>query len=442
MRTLLKLFFVPYLQFMAKLHLVVIPVVGMICLLRIEELMLLLPGLYPFTLYACSNRHQFKDNISWMLATFNKRTLITYHIVSQTLVSILLVALSALGVVATTILTIMVFPASSDSSTKVGTEQLLAEVRSGVDWVSTKEQLIFVMVGLFFLTTLYSPVSLKESLRQFDEDMRGQKKKLQLGAVFLFSMIFTLEFAEIGVRQFILPLLCSAIVGQLLYLVMIYNRAFALFNPRHYRRVLPGAAVLAVLFGLGCYQLALGRFEHSKNADHRVAELNFLGHFAPELSEAAFTDLVKEVRDPAKTIEVFADKRPIPVAAKVVWVQEAKSFGIALEVIRSLGEKELQLLNEPRVWQKLDTLHAELLAKNPAAAQYALASFMRHLQKAKWAPLKPEQLGERAPLEQVALLEWQRRSAQENYAKALQHPELSPRALELHLGRAPASTPP
>lgn len=443
MKTLLSLFYIPYLRFLGKFHLVAVPLVGLVYVLRLEDFMILAPMLYPFALYTSLNRHQFKDNIPWMLSTFNKRTLITYHLVSQTLITLLLMLLSGLGVVLMTIATITLMPAAGEKAPAVSNNQALSMVTRQFDWISTKEEMILAIAVLFFLTTLYSPVSLKDHLRQMEEGSQKLKKHQQklkvLVAAGVVSMVL-LTFFEAPLSGYLLPLLSTVLVAQVLYVVSMYNKAFTLFHPRHWRTLFVSGAVSALAVAGVFGTLSHSRMRQSMNADQRVAEISFLGAFAPTLSDDEFSKLVAGTTDPFEVLEVFRGKRTIPFGLKKKWMRESKDFGVALEVIKSLDEKELALMRLPETWVHLDQLYRKLADKNPAAARWKVSSMMRDMHSRKWSPPGTQGLEEVPMLQQVAVLEWQRKDSPRIYAETLQNPGLRPEALDIHLDRAPAAT--
>ena len=75
MKTLLDIFFKPYLKFLLKFNLIALAAFFIAIISGIQEVISIAPFLYFFGLYSTTNRHQFKDNISWMMASFSKKTL-------------------------------------------------------------------------------------------------------------------------------------------------------------------------------------------------------------------------------------------------------------------------------------------------------------------------------------------------------------------------------
>jgi len=443
LKTLLRLFYIPYLRFLAKFHLIALPLIILSYVLRLEELMVLVPMMYPFALYTTINRHQFKDNIPWMLATFNKRTLIRYHLVSQTLVMFLLALLSSVVVLATTIATITLLPKASEAPERGMNGKALDLIAThSFDWMSTKEQCLLVIAAVFFLTTLYSPVALKEHLRQMEEGA-DKWKKWRWPMVFGLLAILLTHGAGLKLTQLTLPLLATLIVGQWIYLVNVYNKAFTLYHPRLNRRLWQGGAVAALCLSVGLGQLSLHRIRTSPSADQRVAEMAFLGTFAPRLNDQQMVALLKDVKDPSAAVELFGEHRQIPLAVKGQWLKSAQEFGVALQVIQTLQDQELQLLNRPDQWAQLDRAYQKLYASNPAAANWRLMAFNRHLKKHHWRPAtSTADIGQRPMLEQVVLLEHLRQHHKDHYVQVISKPGLSPQALDIHLERAPASQKP
>lgn len=438
MKTLLSLFYIPYLRFLVKFHLVTVPLILMIYVLRLNDLMLLAPMLYPFALYTTINRHQFKENIPWMLATFNKRLLIQYHLFSQTLVMGLLALLSSVGVLIMTIASITLLPKSADKLGASAGEQALSLLSPDSSWMSTKEQVILVVAAIFFLTTLYSPVSLKDHLRQMEESSQKWKKfKFHFIGAGAFLIAAHIWFESLKV--FVLPFLSFILVGQIFYIVFMYNRAFTLFHPKHYKKLSAALTVSGVMTLVGLASLSSWRLKHSDNGDQRVAELSFLGIFAPKTTDKEFLALVKGVKDPVTVIEVFKGKRVIPLEAKLAWIKEAKEFGVALEVVKSLNGQEIMSAQDQEMWAHLDTLYTKLVTQNPAAASWRLSALKRHLISEKWNPIAGVSFVKSPVLEQLMFLEWQKKNSPQEYSQSLTSKDIKAEVLDYHLDRKPAS---
>lgn len=409
----------------------------MIYVLRLNDLMLVAPMLYPFALYSTINRHQFKENIPWMLATFNKRLLIQYHLFSQTLVMGLLAILSSAGVFMMTIASITLLPKSADKMANNAQDQAMSLLSSDTTWMSTKEQIIIAVAAVFFLTTLYSPVSLKDHLRQMEEGSQSWKKyKLHFIGILFFLVVTQLWFE--GIKTVVLPLLSFILVAQLFYILFMYNRAFTLFHPRHYKKLVSTMGVAAILLSFSIGHLSRWRLEHSTSGDQRVAELAFLGAFAPKISNEEFLALVDGVKDPVEVIEIFEGKRVIPLKAKLNWIKEAKDFGVALEVIKSLKGPELVFHQEEEIWKNLDALYSKLLSQNPAAANWRLLALKRHLLNEGWGPEQAVSFSKSPALEQLMFLEWQKKNSPKEYSKSLVNRDIKDEVLNLHLDRKPA----
>lgn len=438
MKTLLSLFYVPYLRFLFKFHLVAVPLLVLIYFLRLKDLMIVAPMVYPFALYTTINRHQFKDNIPWMLATFNKKTLIQYHLFAQTLVTGLLAVLATAGVFFTTIATITVLPQSSDKISGMSREKTLEAFVNGAGWMSTKEQCILFIAALFFLTTLYSPVALKDHLRQMEEKSERWKAYRWHGLAGLVLLAIAHRLG-MGLQHLLLPLLVSVLVFQLVYLVSMYDRAFALLRPQTFRRIWQGGVVVGLVMMASVGQLSRARFWHAPHADQRVAEAAFLGVFAPQLSDAEFMELAKIVKDPSALIETFPE-RTIALDVRRQWLMDAQDFGVAVVVIEGLAEKDMPMLADPAVWEHTDKLYHKLWASNPASARWRYAELRRYLLGHGWKPSQ-EAFSERPALEQALVLEWSKRQSSELYMERLKGEGLRPEALDVHLNRMPAGTP-
>ncbi|MBY0516635.1 MAG: hypothetical protein K2P81_07000 [Bacteriovoracaceae bacterium] len=392
MRTLLNLFFLPYLKFLGKFNLFAIPVIAFVLLIRIQELMLVVPMLYMFALYSTSNRHQFKDNIPWMLATFNKKTLISYHLLSQTFLLLSQAFSTSVMMVGYFIATIMLAPELTDqvlpemgSTSSKGAGAVLAKGISPL--AGTKEQLVLLAVVIFFLITMYSPVALKEYLKQMEE--KGGRKKtnkelaLNVGLI-LAGSLFVLWAQP---AEWMVIFLSFILVTEITYIIWIYNKAFVLFHPKHYK--LGGVAAFGVmaLMCWGTYSVSLRRYHSKAPAEVRMAELDFLGSLAPKIAPAEFTALAKEVKDPQFVLEFL--KKPqfanlMDPKQLQYWVLEAKELGVAMRLVKALPKKELSWLEEKKVWSHLEKLYADLNEKNPASAQFQAKSLERHLFAMKW----------------------------------------------------------
>lgn len=386
MRTLLNLFFVPYLRFLGKFHLYAIPVMAFVFLVKIQELMVLAPMVYIFSLYATSNRHQFKDNISWMLSTFNKKTLIRYHLLAQTMVLITQAMLSSVTMVAFFAIMVWVAPESSDqvlpelsaASSKTAT----GVVAKGISPLAgTKEQMVLLVAALFFLITMYSPVSLKDYLRQMEE--RGGKKSVQQqlrdAGILMFAAAVMLSLDP---ANWLVILLSIVLVAEVAYLVWMFNRAFVLFHPRHYKAAGVGVVAVMMFVSLGVYQLSLSRFKNHKAPEVRLSELVFMGELAPQLTPREFTGIAKQVKDPQFVVELLRNQELASLIEKEqlkAWVLEAKELAIALRVIKTQQASQLMWLSDAVVWQHLEKLYADLKERNPASADWQVKSFERHL---------------------------------------------------------------
>lgn len=442
MRTLLKLFFYPYLRFLVTFHKYALPLLVLVFVLDLDVLMMIAPGLYPFALYSTINRHQFRDNISWMLATFNKRTLIGYHLLSQTFVTLILAVLSGAMTVAITAANVAL--SSRVPTAGVGSQRAEAFLRQ-TDWTSTKELVIFGMVLLFLLITLYSPMALKDQLRAAEERW-GQKKltpkmKVLLGA-YLVVCAGVLYAQELKLSLFTLPLLALALVAELFYIVYIFNRAFVLFHPRRYLRLAQGGVALALLLTVGIRHRAVEQLRHATNPDQRVSELIFLGPFAPSLSERELLNLLASATDPAPVLEYYELKgQRVPTVLKDRWLTQITSFESIVEIARTMRGKEVQRLNSGNIWKQASESYAKLEATNPAAAQYRLRQLGRHLKEQGWTPLGQTTLAlaQRPMLEQLFYLGHIKRQDRKAYALLLERGDLNQRALDIHLDRAPAS---
>lgn len=373
MRTLLELFFIPYLRFLGKFHLIAIPVIGLLFALRINELVLLAPWLYTFALYATTNRHQFKDNIPWMLATFNKRTLVGYHLFSQTLVLAILVGLSTLGIVTLTTCVIWLMPESSHQvATDIATTSHPLMKSAGHGVLGTKEVMVAINMLVFFLTTIYSPVALKEYLRQMEEGAT-RAKWLRYGVAGVVLFVGLSVVVDFGLRRWMLPLLASVLAAQLMYILWMYNRAFVLFHSRQYVKITAFALALVPLFAGAGWIVAQTRYHSARGPEERVAEWMFMGALAPTSDSSTFWKTLAEVEDPGSVLELFSQRElaALPASLRRRWILKAQDFGVGLRLVESFSPQDSRLtLEAPGVGLHLENLLTKLKQKNPAAAAF------------------------------------------------------------------------
>lgn len=413
MRTLLNLFFVPYLRFLMKFHFYAFCIAGLAFMLRVEELLMVLPFLYFFGLYTTSNRHQFKDNISWMLASFNKKTLISYHILAQSMVLLLQLILTSLVMVIYVVALSVLMPESSDqilpdmASMGPG-KSVIAKSLSNQS--TTKDYLAILCAGIFFLITMFSPVSLKDYLRQMEEQgskWSHKKKMLAVGAYILGLSLFI----YIRPEQWLIPLLSLILVGEMYYVIWIYNRAFVLFHEHHHRRGLIVASVMVLFTSSLIYRHSLSEFKNGSSAEVKLAELKFLGALAPAVTSKDFVALAREIKEPRVIAQMIGDRRfghLIPSSEIERWVLEAKELAVAIRLIEEVSTDKLTWLNKDKHWQKLEDLFNELYIRNPASAAWQARRLENHLVSKKFK-LREREFAQRGALEQyVSLLWWKK----------------------------------
>lgn len=448
MRTLLSLFFVPYLRFLGKFHLYALPVAALVFLVRIPELMILAPMIYMFALYTTMNRHQFKENIPWMLATFNKRTLVRYHLFAQTLLIVCQAICSTVVLVGFFFVMILVAPESSDQvlpemAASKGAGAVLTKGMSPL--AGTKEQMVLAVVVIFFLITMYSPVSLKDYLRQLEE-RQGKKSQQKQILQFAVGAVMCAWLVYLNPSQYLGPLLSFILVAEIAYVVWMFNRAFALFHPRHYRHGLMASAAVVVVVTMCVQSLSLYRFQYATLAEARLTELSFMGALAPKISAQEFTAIARKVKDPSFIMDMLDEPR----FAKLItpeqlksWAVDAKELSVALRLVKTLPAQELTWLERPDSWTHLEKLFSDLHTRNPASAAWQAKSFERHLVRQKWLPKADAALADRGPLQQLVLLGvWQKQSP-DLYRTAVAK-EIHPLTQSLHWdegARAPASKP-
>ncbi len=448
MRTLLSLFFVPYLRFLGKFHLYALPVMGLVFLVRIPEVMVLAPMLYMFALYTTMNRHQFKENIPWMLATFNKRTLVRYHLFAQTLVIACQAICSTVVLVSFFVVMILVSPESSDQvlpemGASKGAGALLTKGMSPL--ADTKEQMVLAVVLLFFLITMYSPVALKDYLRQLEE-RKGKADKNKQMMTWGIGGAFSMWLVYINPNQWLIPLLSFILVAEFGYVIWMFNRAFALFHPRHYFKGQLAAGFAVAIVSMGVWHVSFQRFHFNSTPEARLTEYGFMGALAPEMTSVEFSVLANQVKNPSFIMDMLDEPRfrkQITDAQIKQWAIEAKELSVALRLVKALPDEQLTWLDQPQAWQHLEKLFVDLHGRNQASASWQAKSFERHLVKMKWQPNSQTKLAEHGPLRQLVILGvWQKQSP-DLYRIAVAK-EIHPLTQSLHWdesARAPASKP-
>jgi hypothetical protein len=447
MRTLLNLFFVPYLRFLLKFHFYAFCVAGLAVMLRVEELLMILPFLYFFGLYTTSNRHQFKDNISWMLASFNKKTLISYHVMAQSMVLLLQLLLTSLVMVIYVITLSLVMPESSDQilpdlSAMGPGKNVIAKSLSSES--TTKEYLSILCAVVFFLITMFSPVSLKDYLRQMEEQGSkwGRNKKMMVSAFYVVALCL---FVYIRPDQWLIPLLSMVLITELYYVIWIYNRAFVLFHEKHHRRGLVVASFSFILTSGMIYQHSLNEFRHGKSAEVKLAELKFLGALAPTITSDEFVTLARSIKEPRVIAQMIGDKRfghLIPNSEIERWVLDAKELSVAIRLIEEVSLEKLSWLNQEKHWEKLELLFNDLHSRNPASAAWQARRLENHL-VSKSFKLREIEFEKRGALEQYVSILWWKKFEPQKIA-ALDKSALKPALVSMYgdlsfVERAPAS---
>lgn len=451
MGTLLNLFFKPYLRFLLKFHLYAVGVAAGVFLVGIQEILVALPFIYYFALYTTMNRHQFKENISWMLSSFNKRTLITYHLVAQTLVLLCQALLG--GVVFLVFLAVVILYAPEVSQKvlpdlgSVGELQkaspasaLLTKGLSPL--ATTKEVLITVCIGFFFLLTIYSPISLNTYLRQLEEKSGSAGKRRTLWVVLAMYLGLVLLGLAIELSDYLLPLLCLAVVAEVAYAVWMYNRAFVLFHPSHYRRASGVAGVAFVVLSVGVYQHALDGFRTGSVAEVKLAELSFLGAFAPEVTPAELARIARDIKDPTVIVALTRNKRYgklVPDSEIQRWALEAQDLGTALTLVQSLPLEKLGWINDEKSWQHLEALFQELYAQNQVSAAWQARRLEKQLESRTYEP-RPLALEKRGPLEQYVVMNWWKKHRPSELSRVVAS-DLDPKVATLFRGDFGAPNP-
>jgi hypothetical protein len=453
MSTLLNLFFIPYVRFLVKFHLIVIAVVALIIVSKMQEIMMLAPMLYMFGLYATSNRHQFKDNISWMLASFNKKTLIQYHVTSQTLILLMqlfLVTIFSVGFISLVIfltpeLSSKILP-DSGSMMSAGIAQKFIE-KSATSILPVKDTLFVWIAFIFFLITMYSPISMKDYLRQVEQagkDKASTLKFVYTWGLFVFASFLILDFEGSGLDSFLIPILSFIIVGEVFYLLHIYNKVFLIAHPNKQKMGAVVGVLIAVGVSFSVYQKSLHRFYNSSDSDLRLSELSFLGAFAPDVSESLLREIVLNVKDPSTVVSlidkplyksVLKDEILIPLLLK------SNDLSVAMQLISAIPADQKASVNKSEVWSHLNTLLVDLYKANPASATWQVNSFQRQILKSGWTPSEGSDLTGKTALEQLLIIGWSKENSEVAY-KELINQDLDPmtQSLLIKKSRAPASS--
>lgn len=455
MRTLLKLYFVPYLQYFLKFNLLALAGFVLVFLVRLDEARAFALPLYLFGLYATSNRHLFKENISWKLSTFNRGTLIRYHLLSQSL----LVGLQFLGATLMSVLFVYLnlrfaprenalSGAASSINAPPGGEadivsKIVALVREGL---GTRDQMVLQLAFLVFLLVMYSPVSVKDALRKQEGQTPAEKRRLVVAVVVAYGLVAVLFLLRFDFERFMLVLLALIAAATLFVGVRAYNRVFVLFNPRYYLGVAALCLLVGAHFGFGHYRQALGQFRDPQLAlSKRLGELSFLGAFAPALGEAEARGLVASVRDARdlrRVLETPALARHLDVAFVERWLVRTDDFALATELLALRPLSELALLRSKDTWAHLDKVFAGHYQRSPGDARVRVERLASQVAR-EGLGLRSTELAELTGLEQYLLLgEWRAKDQQRFKAVALN--ALHPVAYELHFERgqrAPAALP-
>ncbi len=449
MKTLLDLFFKPYLIFLLKFNLVALVAFAIIVLSGIQEVITIAPFLYFFGLYSTSNRHQFKDNISWMMASFSKKTLMGYHLLSQTLILILQMLLFGLVTVGFISSVILLIPEATNVMPKAVSLLSSPEIQDSLinsksSYFSQKESLVSFIAFVFFLITMYSPISMKDYLKSMEEKKAKGKyahKYAVAASVFLCAFLIV---GEVDLKDYLLIILSFILVGEFCYIAFIYNKVFILFHPRHYAKAGAMAVVsLVALTGLN-YSKSLHYFQAGHSQEGRLQELMFLGVLAPKLDakyfETEFSDLSN-----AKILVQFlrTDRYRSLISTDLIsaHVLKADDFAIAIDLLGAVGDKKSTLLARSEIWTHLNTLFMELHKKNQASAFWVVRTFGQEVQGSKWKPQENRELSSLSELEQMQTLSWYKKNDTKKYG-ALLSQGLNPKVEELHRGksRRPASS--
>lgn len=449
MKTLLDLFFKPYLKFLLKYNLVAFAAFFVIVLSGIQEVISIAPFLYFFGMYSTNNRHQFKDNISWMMASFSKKTLLGYQLLSQTMILLLqvtLVVVVGVGFIASVIYFI---PESSQVMPKAISILSAPEVQDSLidnksSYFSRKEVLVSFIAFIFFLITMYSPISMKDYLKSIEQKNAKHKHLPQYIFIGIFTLTFFLIGSDVDLKEYLLLLLSAIVIGELVYLGYIYNKVFILLHPRQ----IPKAAGLAVMaffaFSYFNYSQSLHYFQTGKSQEGRLKELMFLGVLAPKLDSHYFDVEFSTLENPKLLVQFLRNKRYKTMISEELISQhlmKADDFSVVIDLLKALPSQKEALLSQAEVWSHLNTLFLKLHKKNKASAFWSRRDFHKELSVSNWKPDSQKAFSELNELEQMETLAWYEKNDTKQYGVLLSQ-AMSPLVEEMHSGkkRSPASS--
>lgn len=349
MKTLLKIFFYPYLQFLLKIHLYVVVAVFLIFVLQVKELVYFAPQIYGLAIYMFMARHTFKQNISWMLATFNKKTLVQYHLISQTIMMVILFSLNIIFGLGFMTLAHLILPeekvmtqnpvlnsAAAEGFTKSG-----MNIHEFIDAFWSTRETVWVYLAIFFLLyVIYSPVNAQEQFKKLHEKRAMNVKKMSL--IYASVMGGGFFFVYFSLHEFMIPIISLIFVLGIIYVAITYNNVF-LFLPR--KKLIWGLPIAVMMFfgfNLWMFAKSVDNYENTQAANRRIRELLFMSRWAPELNESDLLKLVGEatqediIKDLVKhsyyqeklapeAILTYFEKYPTPALARFI-VKDIDSF--------------------------------------------------------------------------------------------------------------------
>jgi len=448
LKTLLDLFFKPYLMFLLKFNLIAIGAFVIIVVSGIQEVITIAPFMYFFGLYSTSNRHQFKDNISWMMASFSKKTLMGYHLLSQTLILVLQVSLFALVTVGFISSVIFLIPEATDVLPKAVGLLSSPEVQDSLintksSYFSRKEAIVSLIAFIFFLITMYSPISMKDYLKSMEEKKNQTKNTARYIIVAGIFLMVAIVGGDIDLKDYLLLILSAIVVGEICYIAFIYNKVFVLFHPRHYAKAAVVASLFLVAFTSLNYSKSLNYFKSGSSAEGRMQELMFLGVLAPKLDATYFEKEFSDLQNAKLLVQFLRNKRYKPlISAELIaaHVLKADDFAIAVDLLGAVGEGKSELLASAQIWSHMNQLFMDLHKKNPASAFWVVRSFGKEVNSANWKPQENIELSSLSELEQMQTLAWYKKNDTKKYGTLLSQ-GIEPKVEEMFLGksRKPAS---
>ncbi len=376
MRALLKLFLVPYLLFLGKVQVAALCLLGFAFFLNEKESYFFLMVGYALVLILTTGRHQFRSNIPWMLASFNKRTLAVYHFAAQAFILLCLGA-SAWG-----------FRAAYHAGLKFFHPndyfELVREAQHSSFLERTETGVILAILASVLVGAIFSPVTLRVFMQSRVVRARSVKDMLlatlALGVGFGICVFVDFDHYTLLIHA---GLLVAFWVGWLrgsgeVFVVPTLTRA---------RNLVALGVVATAFLTWGVRSQALHRFQSGTNAGLRLAELDYLGAFGPALSSAAFTEFASQLKAPSDHRDVMDNERfaeLIDPREVRKWVLASSRFRDAVHLVEKLPSRHLEGVLDRQTWARLDQLHGEFAKSDPQWAKSVVKDLATRLRRQKY----------------------------------------------------------